>query len=180
MLNLLPEIYDTLSDTCDPRIRNEEYHNRLKTIEDRIGNLPIMAVSTSFGADDAVALQVYQMAARIYSAQASQSSWKLSTKIDSVIDNIFAGPLPGHACGHFFPVSILACEARTDERRTTILNIINRTERSSGIRSLEAVRHTIQSIWVQQDLHADGDLLVNYLGMMSAVIRSSNAPFSFV
>jgi hypothetical protein len=163
-------------DGWDPRSRNEEYHNRLKALEDRIGSLPIMAVSTSFGADDAVAVQVYQMATRIYFARASQSSWKLSTKIDSVIDKVFAGPLPGHACGHYFPVFILACEARTDEQRTTILNLIDRTERSTRIKGMGGLRHTIQSIWVQQDLHADSDLLVNYLGMMSAVISSSNTP----
>jgi hypothetical protein len=140
-----------------------------------------MPVSTSFGADDAVAAEVYQMATRIYFVRASKSSWKLSTKIESVIDNVFAGPLPAHACGHFFPVFILACETRTEERRTAILNLIDLIERNAQIRGIvERLRHTIQSIWVQQDLHADSDLLVNYLGMMSAVVSSSNAPFSFV
>lgn len=139
-----------------------------------------MPVSTSSGADDAVAVQVYQMATRIYFVRASQSSWKLSTEIDSLIDNVFAGPLPAHACGHFFPVFILACEARTDERRTSILNLIDRTERSTKIRSIEGLRRTIQSIWVQQDLHADSDLLLNYLGIMTRVISSSNALPSFV
>jgi hypothetical protein len=169
-----------LSDPWDPSSRNEEYHNRLTVIENKIGSLPIMAVSTSFGADDAVAVQVYQMATRIYFARASQSSWKISTKIESVIDKVFAGPLPGHACGHFFPVFILACESGTDERRTAILNVLDRTERSAQIRGMEALRHTIQSIWAQQDLHADSDLLVNYLGMLSAVVSSSGTPFSLV
>lgn len=119
------------------------------------------------------------MATRIYFVRASQSSWKLSTKIESLIDNIFAGPLPAHACGHFFPVSILACEARADEQRTTILRLVDEAKRRTQIRSIEGLRVTIQSIWVQQDLHADGDLLVNYLGMMSTMISSSNAPLSF-
>lgn len=139
-----------------------------------------MAVSTSFGADDAVAVQVYQMAARIYFLRPSQSSWNLSRNMDSMIDTVFAGPLPGYACGHFFPMFIVTCEARTDERRSAILNLLDRTQRNARIRGVEGLRHTIQSIWVQQDLHADSDLLVNYLGMMSAVISSSNAPSSFV
>jgi Fungal specific transcription factor domain len=164
----------------EPRSHNKGYHIRLKALEDKIGSLPIMPVSTTFGADDAVAVEVYQMAARIYFARASMSSWKLSSKIESVINDVFAGPLPAHPCGHFFPVFILACETRTDERRTAILNLIDRIERNDRIRGIERLRHTFQSIWVQQDLHADSDLLVNYLGMMSAVISSSNAPFSFV
>jgi hypothetical protein len=126
-----------------------------------------MPVSASLGADDSVAVQVYQMAARIYFVRASQSSWKLSKRIDSLIDNVFAGPLPAHACGHFFPVFILASEARTDERRTTIQNLIDNVESSAQIRGMDGLRRTIQSIWVQQDLHADSDLLVNYLGIMS-------------
>jgi hypothetical protein len=97
-----------------------------------------------------------------------------------VLDHVFAGPLPAHACGHFFPVFILASETRTDEPRTAILNLIDRIERNAKIRGIKRLRHTIQSIWVQQDLHADSDLLVNYLGMMSAVVSSSKPPFSFV
>jgi hypothetical protein len=37
----------------------------------------------------------------------------------------------------------------------------------------------IQSIWVQQDLHADGDILVNYLDVMSAGISSTSTIPSF-
>ncbi len=162
----------------EPRSHNEEYHNRLKALENKIGSLPIMPVSTSFGADDAVAVEVYQMATRIYFLRGSKSSWSLSTKIESVIDNVFAGPLPAHVCGHFFPVFILACETRTDEKRTAILNLIDGIERNAQIRGVERLRNTIQSIWVQQDLYADSDLLVNYLGMMS--VSSSHAPFPFV
>ena len=75
---------------------------------------------------------------------------------------------------------ILACETRADERRTAMLNLIDWIERNAKIRGMERLRHTIQSIWLQQDLYADSDLLVNYLGMMSSVISSSNVPFSFV
>ena len=167
ILNLLSEIYDKLLDLWDPRSHSNGYHNRLKALEDRIGSLPILPVSTSFGADDAVAIEVYKMAARIYFVRALQSSWKLSTKLDSLLDNVFTGPLPAHACGHFFPVFVLACEARTDERRTTIVGLIDRTERSAQIRGIEALRHRIQSIWVQQDLYADSDLLLNYLNIIS-------------
>lgn len=38
----------------------------------------------------------------------------------------------------------------------------------------------IRSIWVHQDLHADGDLLVNYVGAMRSVINMNNTIPSFV
>ncbi|GKT43336.1 uncharacterized protein ColSpa_03517 [Colletotrichum spaethianum] len=75
---------------------------------------------------------------------------------------------------------ILSCEARTDERRAAIINLINRTERSARTRSLKGLRDLIQSIWVQQDLHADSDLLVNYHGIISTVVSSSTTLLSFV
>lgn len=71
----------------------------------------------------------------------------------------------------------MACEAYTDERRTAIIGLIDRTERDSFVK-FGQLRSMIQSVWVQQDLHADGDLLVNYLGIISTVISSNNTlPF---
>lgn len=179
ILSLLSEIYDELLDSWAPISLNEEENNRIRALENRIGSLPIMAVSFNYGADDAVAIQVYQMAARIYCLRASQSSWELSTAVETLTDNVFAGPLPGHACGHFFPLLILVCETRTDERRRTILELIDKTEKNAQIKGIKGLRNTVKSIWVQQDLQADSDLLVNYLGMMSAMNSSSNAPSSF-
>ncbi|PQE22040.1 zinc-finger transcription factor protein [Rutstroemia sp. NJR-2017a BBW] len=169
MLNLLSEIYSTSLHPWNHTSSNEEYHSRLGKVEDKIARLHITPVSTTFGADDAVAIQVYQMATRIYFARASQSSWRVSSTVDALIDNIFAGPLPAHACGHFFPVFILVSEARTDKRRTVILDLIDRTEKSARIR-MKHLRTTVLAIWAQQDLYADDDLLVDYLSMISRVI----------
>jgi hypothetical protein len=169
-----------MSNLQNPSYHNEEHHNRLKGLENKISNLPITVISTNFGADDALAVQVYQTATRIYFARASQSSWKLSKKINTVIDNVFAGPLPGHACGHFFPVFILTCEARTDEQRIAVLSLMDSTERNARIKGVKGLRKEIQKIWVKQDLEKDSELLVNYLGMMSAVSSETNVPTSLV
>ena len=84
-----------------------------------------------------------------------------------------------NCCTHFFPLFIAACEARTDEQRAVIMSLIGRADVRLKQRNMEWVRSVIQAVWVQMDLHLDGDLLVDYLGMISAVISSSNALPSF-
>ncbi|KAI0376219.1 fungal-specific transcription factor domain-containing protein [Hypomontagnella monticulosa] len=181
ILNLLSETCDTLLSPWDPRSREEEYHDRLRALEERIENLPAIPALSTPAADTiaAVEIEVYQLATRIYLLRASQSPWESSPKLESLIRRAFTVPLKANFCVHFFPLFILACEARTDEQRASILNLIDRTEKGARIRSMKGLRREIQSIWVQQDLHADSDLLMNYLGIMSAVISSSNTLPSF-
>lgn len=139
-----------------------------------------MPASSASNTNATLAIEVYQTTTRVYLARASQSSWEPSTGLDSLIDRAFAIPIRSCACTHFFPVFILACEARIDKRRATILSLIGRAETSAQGRHMAWLRQVIQSVWVQHDLHADSDLLVDYLGLINAVIGSSNTLPSFV
>lgn len=182
ILNLLSEACDTLGllDPWERRSRGEEYHNRLLALERRVGNLSPPPALAGPRTGTALAVEVYQIATQIYLVRAAQSSWEPSQGMDALIDRAFAIPLVSCSCSHFFPLFIVACEARTDEQRATVLSLIGRAETSPRARDMSWLRRVIQSIWVQQDLHADGDLLVDYLGMISAVISSSSSLPSFV
>lgn len=83
-------------------------------------------------------------------------------------------------CHHMFPLFILACEARTEEQRAAILDLIHHMEQPSNAGRIELLRHEIQAVWVQLDLYQDVDLLEDYLGLMSAVVSSSRTLPSFV
>lgn len=179
ILNLLSEVSDTLLDTRDPGSHTEEYQNRLKDIERRVQDVSTETVAADLTPDAMFAVELYQMATQIYLTRASQSPWLPTANLDSLIEAAFSGPVLSCNCEHFFPLLILACEAQKDEQRLAILNLCDRTQRDARIRSIERVKNTIQSIWVQQDLQKDGDVLVDYLGIMSAVISSSNIVTSF-
>lgn len=164
-------------DPWDPRSRNEDYQEYLRSLERRA---EVLAPKTTLpGADTTVAFEVWQMSTRVFLTRASQSEWDSSGTLDADIDDAFERIHRFTSCPHFFPLFILACEARTDQRREAIIGLIDRTERSIRARSLEGLRAAIHSVWVQQDLHADNDLLENYLGIMSSVIGSSNALTTF-
>ncbi|WQF85883.1 Putative zn(2)Cys(6) fungal-type DNA-binding domain, fungal transcription factor [Colletotrichum destructivum] len=177
ILNLLSEICDTLVDPRDPRSRDREYQDRLEGFRRRIGDAPAPSAPTT---DAAIAVELYRMATRIYLARASQSPWEAPADLDPLIDAVFSGSAVGSCtCEHFFPLLILACEARRDEQRAAIVGLIERTRRDARIRSIQGVKDTIQAIWVQQDLHRDDDVLVDYLGVLSAVISSGGTLLSF-
>lgn len=178
ILNLLSEACDKLCDPWDLRGRNEDYHNSLKTLESRAENVLSTPSLANSDADTILGVQIWQLATRIYLARASQSQWESSINLESEIKEAFDGIVTFCVCKHAFPLLIMACEAYTDERRAAIIDLIDRTERDSFVRNFGQLRNTVQSVWVQQDLHADGDLLVNYLGIISTVISSNNTlPF---
>lgn len=180
ILNLLSEISDTLIDPRDPRSSDDEYQNHLKEIERRVQDVRTGSDSAKQDPDAMFAVELYQVAVQIYLVRASQSPWEPAANLDALIDATFSGPVQYCNCEHFFPLLILACEAHRDEQRVAIIKLIERTQRDARIRSIQGVKDTIQSIWVQQDLHKDGDELVDYLGILSAVISSSTSVPSFV
>lgn len=179
IMNLLSEISDTLIDPRDPRSSGSEYQDHLKDIERRIKDVHIKPDSGQSDPESMFAVELYQMATQIYLIRASQNPWEPAANLEPLIDAAFSGPVQYCSCEHFFPLLILACEAHKDEQRANIINLIERTQRDTRIRSVQGVKDTIQSIWVQQDLHKDDDVLVDYLDMMSSVISSSNSVPSF-
>ncbi|KAG7039309.1 Zinc-finger transcription factor [Colletotrichum scovillei] len=180
ILNLLSEVCDTLIDPRDPRSQDESYQNQLKDLGGRVRDISVKpAIPSASDPEAAFAIELYQMATQIYLVRASQSPWEPPADLDALVEAAFAGPVQSCTCEHFFPLLILACEARCDEQRIGIINLIERTQRDIRIRSIQAVKNTIQSIWVQQDLHKDDDVLVDYLGTLSSAISSSNTVPSF-
>ncbi|KAJ3541190.1 hypothetical protein NM208_g4721 [Fusarium decemcellulare] len=177
ILSLLSEICDTLVDPRDPRSRHQDYKNRLQALDGEIETVSVASASAKLTPEVSFAVELYRVATRIYLARASQSPWEPPANLDHLIDAAFSGSSKSCAsgCEHFFPLLILACEARREDQRVAILNLVERTQRDARIRSVRGVIDAIESIWVQQDLHADSDVLVNYLDLLSAGISSARS-----
>lgn len=179
-MRLLSEVCDTLLDPWDPRSQDQQYQNQLKVLQTSIDSVATKSGAISFTSESSMAMKLYHVATQIYLARASQHPWESSADLDDLIDSAFSVVAQScNSCQHFFPLLILACEARKEEHRRATLNLIDRTGRDARIRSVEGVRYAIQSVWVQQDLNADSDLLVNYTGIMNAAISLSSSAPSF-
>ncbi|KAF5624120.1 uncharacterized protein FTJAE_10445 [Fusarium tjaetaba] len=179
IMGLLFEACDILVDPKDPKSHSPEYRNSLQRLEAQVDDLIASPIPNDLNPESAVALELYRVATRIYIARASQSSWEAPALLDSLIDTLFDGPVASCTCIHFFPLLILACESRRDDQRVAVLNLIDRTQRDARIRSMKAVTNAIQAIWVQQDLHADDEVLVNYMDLLSIGMSSNSTIPSF-
>ncbi|KAH6605561.1 hypothetical protein Trco_004714 [Trichoderma cornu-damae] len=184
VLNILSEICDVLLDPSDPKSQEKEYKDRLRALEAKVDSLPTVSSATTalHKPNDELAhtLALYKTAIRVYLARASQNPLEPMADMDSLLDLVYAGSFRHNGCRHFFPLLILSCEARTDEQRASILDLIERTEKNGNVRSMKALRPQVQSFWKQQDLYADGDLVMNYLDVMKAVISSNTSLPSYV
>ncbi|KAI1336224.1 fungal-specific transcription factor domain-containing protein [Xylariaceae sp. FL0016] len=184
ILNLLSELCDVLLHPLDPRSRSEKYQAHIRSLEWSIVNLPASSSQKDLGSEVEgdnmpLPIQMYQRATIVYLLRASQSPWESPANLDNMLAKSFAERVKAPSCSHFFPLFILACEARTDEQRTSIVDLIERTERTSQVRSMARFKAGIQSFWVQRDLHADSDLLMSYMDLMKQVVSSGNILPSF-
>lgn len=175
MINLLSEVYATLQHVEPPA--SKDYQDRLASLQQRVEHITQNAPSAS--PDTAAALYVWQKATKIYLTRATQMPHTAPADLELLIDEAFRGPIQDCSCPHFFPLFIVACEARTDARRQAILELVDRGEKIGIVRSKAWLRNVMQDAWVQMDLHADEDLLVDYVGMISRVIGSAGSIPSF-
>ncbi|TPX14725.1 uncharacterized protein E0L32_005120 [Thyridium curvatum] len=183
VLNLLCEACTTVLDPIDPRSREEAYKARLQGLQSRIKETSIAPPAAKIDIiETGFSTELYRMTTLIYLVRASQSPWEASSspELDALVDQAFSVPLQMPACDHFFPLFILGCEARTDGQRATILGMIERTEKGPHVRSMKRLQAGIQSVWAHHDLHADSDVVVNYVRMMNAVISSHSTLPSYV
>ncbi|KAL2825096.1 fungal-specific transcription factor domain-containing protein [Aspergillus cavernicola] len=81
-------------------------------------------------------------------------------------------------CERAFPLSIVGCEAETDEQRSLVLSIISKTQRESNIRSLACVERLVKTKWIQDDLD-EADTLP-YSCRLSLIISSSDFLPTFI
>lgn len=72
------------------------------------------------------------------------------------------------SCPRQFPLLIIGCEARTDDDRCAVLELIDRTEKTASSRSVDILSALIRAVWVQDDLAGDREL--DYREKMTALI----------
>lgn len=173
MLAILSEVYEVVQLPRDLHLKHED---RLSSLQQRVQRLTVpKAARTS---DTAIAVDVWQKATQIYLARATQTTYP-TDMLEEIIEEAFQGPIRNCPCPHFFPLFVVACEARTDARRIAILDLIDRAERSGLVRSKLWLKDVIQATWVQMDLHADDEVLADYMATISRVLGSVDVIPSF-
>ena len=122
-------------------------------------------------------IELFQLATLVYLDRATENMSPHPTKTQQRVDRAFSIFSQLRSCEQAFPLFILGCEARTDEQRATVLELICRTKKHGPSQIIMTAMNLIQSVWVQNDL-ADGEL--HYLDTLSAIISSRSILPAFV
>ncbi|KAI8634245.1 hypothetical protein F5Y19DRAFT_487713 [Xylariaceae sp. FL1651] len=185
VLRLLGDVIDTLWEYQHSETSAEDLQTGLQDLELKLSNIPespIVPSSTAENAGTSMATltELYRMAVLIYLARVAESKFGEPRDLGPQLDRAFAQLEHVHTCERLFPIFILGCEAQTDERRMAIFDILRRTEEQTHVRSLECMLRGLTSVWIQDDLNADQDLMLDYINKMNVVISASATLPTFV
>ncbi|KAL2752600.1 hypothetical protein ACRALDRAFT_2113249 [Sodiomyces alcalophilus JCM 7366] len=179
MIELLSEICDAISAGPPPRASTKDMDDHkefLKILDWRIRSLGLAGMANN-SPQTLLMLELYQLAMLVYLNRASGDLLNQSARTKQQIEKAFLMFPLLESCDRQFPVFVLGCEAKTDEQRAVVLDLISRTEPRNSSRSFNYVRLLTQAIWAQDDL-ADGDL--DYSDKISRVISRCSILPTFV
>lgn len=175
LLELLSQFCDVVSERPKNKMIGkefEDYRNFLQILEWRLRNIVISNESL-----DPMIIEVYRLAILVYVNRVSSNVLDHATKTQQHIDKSFELLSQLGSCERQFPVFILGCEARTDEQRAIIIDLISRTETKDSSRYFIHIKMLLEIMWKQTDL-ANGGL--DYWDKLTSVISCCTVVPSFV
>lgn len=180
LLARLAQVCETILPPSDPMSKTIEYRTRLKTLELDIESTPVTMLAEPANPETMTAhvmmvLELYQIASIVYLNRASGDVFGQSVKVEQLIERGFSIFPELEYCERGFPLLILGVEARADERRLSILELMSRSEKAPPKRSLHCLRELLQAMWIQDDLYTVGDKKIEYMEKMSTVVSASEA-----
>ncbi|CAJ2507810.1 Uu.00g089960.m01.CDS01 [Anthostomella pinea] len=185
MLKMAAEIFNVVLEPDEARSRGIDIQNLLTVLEQKLTSFPLPAepaVDSAHGgramlSEDLATMAIFQLTLLVYLERAAGGPPAQSGKMKSRLKRAFAMFARLETFQRQFPLLILGCEARTDADRIVVLDLIARTERDTGVRSLQGTKALLQSFWAQDDLAETG---VAYIDKFNAVFSSSDILPAFV
>ena len=183
MLSLLSQVCDTVASGAIPSETSGnvgDIKNFLEVLDWRIRSLPIREVPDDkdhVSDDTTLVMQLYQLAVLLFLNRSFEAVIDQPMRTQQHVDKAFAILPRLSSCKQQFPIHVIGCEARTDEQRAVVLDVISRTQMSSS-RSLKYCKRILQSVWAQDDL-ANGTN-IGYGDKLTAVISHCLIIPSFV
>lgn len=118
--------------------------------------------------------EAFELTTLIYFNRIASPFLEQSLRTQQRIDKAFAVVSQLDYSEWQFPVFILGCEARTDNQRAIILDLISRTEATAALRSLKHVKLLLEAIWAQDDLVDGQSRDLSYWNRLSFTMSRCN------
>lgn len=179
----MSKVFDMASELRNNPHGEVDQKTRLTILEWEIRKMPVIEDSGAWSGllpciEEDKTLEVFQLALLVYLERASDNSVSQSAALRSRVNTAFRLLSKVRTFQRQFPLLILGSEARTDEDRIVVLDLISRTEKNSSARSLRSIKNTLQSLWAQDDLAQDRD--PSYIDKFRAVLGSNQTLLSFI
>ena len=184
MLDLLSQICDAVSSSVVPLESSDsvdDYKGFLGVIDWRIRSLLTSKATDGNGdaSDDAVLImQLYQLAMLLYLNRSTEGLIDQPIRTQQHIDKAFVLFPQLSSCKQQFPIFVIGCEARTDEQRAVVLDVISRTEKLSSSRSFNYCKRILQAVWAQDDLAYGNN--ISYRDKLTSVMSHCKIVPTFV
>lgn len=178
-LEMLSTVCETVSTRPAYTMSGEglnDYKGFLKILDWKIRNNPPLPTSSN-SPESIMLAELFQLATLVYLDRASGNLLDQEARTQERISKAFTilSQLP--TCERQFPLFLLGCEARTDEQRVTIFDLISNTEKNTSSRSFMYTKRLLQAIWVQDDLATQQ---IDYTNKLSAMISCCSTLPTFV
>jgi hypothetical protein len=176
LLDIISQLVHNIKPADDPLFLGKAHKITLDNIESQLQSLKqtfqVQDVKDIFPRKDMVEsiAELYRLAALIYLERVARGGSKFSPIAEKLADDAFSILSNLDWCERPWPLFIIACEAQTDQRRTLILDLMNKTKEVRNYGNLEPTKFLIQSAWIQDDLYREPELLclAKYNAVMSA------------
>jgi Fungal specific transcription factor domain len=154
----------------------DNYKSFLMMLDWRLRSIPVstIVIGTS---EMTMIMELYQLAALVYLNRVSEDMLDQPARTQQHINRAFSIFSELSFCKRQFPLFILGCEARTDDQRAIVLDLIARTEKRSSSRPIIQVKILIHAMWAQDDL---ADQEMNYWDKLSSIIGACSIMPSLV
>lgn len=184
LLSLLAQVCDAVHDGGELYSTStgnlDDYRSFIQVLDWRIRTLQIPeAPESDHNVDEeTLTTQLYQLATLIFLNRNFEELIHKPTRTQQHIDKAFAILARLTSCKQQFPIHIIGCEARTDEQRATVLDLIDSTEKLCSSRSLSYTKRIIEAFWAQDDLSNGID--TSYSDRLTTILSQCQIVPSFV
>ncbi|EHK50778.1 hypothetical protein TRIATDRAFT_183282, partial [Trichoderma atroviride IMI 206040] len=134
-----------------------EYQSKLRSLESTLINNPMPKTTITESDEEDITAELYHLATLVYLFSGSASSCTLYHQLDGLIDRGFYLIRKLSTCERSFPLLILGSEARNDEERMLLLELIHKTGAKHNDSNLMRIKAGLEMVWSQRDLEADED-----------------------
>ncbi|KAK5655541.1 hypothetical protein OQA88_5472 [Cercophora sp. LCS_1] len=156
LTGLLAEVSATASSDLSDSASNSDKENFLKILEWRIRNLAVISSANESTGNGSVT-ELFRLAVLVYLNRAAEDALNSYKTTQKHVERAFSLITQMETCIRQFPLFIFGCEARSDDQRRAVLDLLSRTEKQQSSRSCNYVRIILQASWAQDDL-ADGEM----------------------